>query len=108
MKKYYTRACNFYYGNHSRTLVRKKKTLPLNGNKSISFDYEILENKLLGDLRKNEMNFMKIWNNKDTAETKDFIKKTNCNCTYECALTYNILGNWRYQPRLISSLFKSY
>ena len=24
---------------------------------------EILENKELGDLRKNEMNFMKIWNN---------------------------------------------
>ena len=66
---------------------------------------EILEDKLLGDLRKNEMNFMKIWNNKETAETKDFIKKTNCNCTYECALTYNILGNWRYQPRLISSFF---
>ena len=66
---------------------------------------EILENKLLGDLRKNEMNFMKIWNNSDTAETKNFIKKTNCNCTYECALTYNILGNWRYQPHLISSVF---
>ena len=46
MKKYYTRACNFYYGNHSRTLVRKKKTLPLNGNKSISFDYlEIISRK---------------------------------------------------------------
>ena len=38
MKKYYTRACNFYYGNYSRALVRKKKTLPLNGNKSISFN----------------------------------------------------------------------
>ena len=46
MKKYYTRACNFYYGNHSRTLVRKKKTLPLNGNKSISFNYlEIISRK---------------------------------------------------------------
>ena len=69
---------------------------------------EILENKLLGNLRKNDMNFMKIWNNNTTMETKNFIKKTNCNCTYECALTYNILGNWRYQSRLISSIFKSY
>tara|TARA_B100000029_G_scaffold223166_1_gene221100 strand:- start:1744 stop:2847 length:1104 start_codon:yes stop_codon:yes gene_type:complete len=69
---------------------------------------EILENKILGNLRENNMDFMKIWNSKKTKDAKNFIKKTNCNCTYECALTYNILGNWRYQPRLIGSLFKSY
>ena len=38
MKKYYTRVCNFYYGKSSIRLVNKKKTLPLNGNKEISFD----------------------------------------------------------------------
>ena len=38
MKKYYTRVCNFYYGNTSVKLVNKKKTLPLNDNKKISFD----------------------------------------------------------------------
>jgi dihydropteroate synthase len=38
MKKYYTRACNFYYGTFSRELVKKKLTLPLCGNKNISFD----------------------------------------------------------------------
>ena len=37
MKKYYTRACNFAYGKSSIELVRKKKNLPLNGNKKISF-----------------------------------------------------------------------
>ena len=37
MKKYYTRACNFVYGNLSIELVDKKKTLPLNGNKKFSF-----------------------------------------------------------------------
>ena len=42
----------------------------------------------------------------DWSQTKDFILKTNCNCSYECALTYNILGNWRYQPSLISSILK--
>ena len=66
---------------------------------------EILEDKLLGDLRKNNMNFMQIWHNKQTSNTREFISNTNCNCTYECALTYNILGNWRYQPHLISSVF---
>ena len=39
MKKYYTRACNFYYGKESILLVNKKKTLPLNFNKEISFDH---------------------------------------------------------------------
>lgn len=66
---------------------------------------EILEDKLLGDLRKHNMNFSEIWQSRKTKDVKDFIKNTKCNCTYECALTYNILGNWRYQPSLISSFF---
>lgn len=69
------------------------------------FPCEILEKNIMGDLRENEMDLMKIWKNKSSNETRKFIKKTNCNCTYECALSYNILGNWRYQPSLISSLF---
>ena len=39
MKRYYTRACNFHYGNDSRILVDNNKTIPLNGNKNISFDH---------------------------------------------------------------------
>ena len=38
MPRYYTRACNFYYGNYSKNLVKKKKTIPLNHIKEISFD----------------------------------------------------------------------
>ena len=38
MKKYYTRACNFYYGKKSEDKIKKKKSLPLNGNPNISFD----------------------------------------------------------------------
>ncbi len=38
MRKYYTRACNFFYGSNSKLLVKKKLTLPLNGNNLISFD----------------------------------------------------------------------
>ena len=46
MTRYYTRACNFYYGLKSKTLVKKKKTLPLNGNSEISFDkIEIISRK---------------------------------------------------------------
>ena len=46
MKRYYTRACNFYYGKKSLKLLKKKKTLSLNGNKIISFDkLEIISRK---------------------------------------------------------------
>ena len=38
MPRYYTRVCNFYYGSKSKYLIKKKKALPLNGNKEISFD----------------------------------------------------------------------
>jgi dihydropteroate synthase len=38
MIRYYTRACNFYYGKESKELVKKKQTIPLNKNKNISFD----------------------------------------------------------------------
>ena len=38
MNRYYTRACNFYYGPHSKILVKKKKTIPLHGLDEISFD----------------------------------------------------------------------
>ncbi len=38
MKKYYTRACNFFYGSNSKKLVKKKITLPLCGDNTISFN----------------------------------------------------------------------
>ena len=46
MPRYYTRVCNFYYGTKSENLVKKKKSLPLNGNNKISFDQiEIISRK---------------------------------------------------------------
>ena len=38
MAKYYTRACNFYYGKLAYLLIKKKRALPLCGNKRIAFD----------------------------------------------------------------------
>tara|TARA_B100000427_G_scaffold260317_1_gene224593 strand:+ start:1390 stop:2442 length:1053 start_codon:yes stop_codon:yes gene_type:complete len=38
MKKYYTRACNFYYGSLSKQKIKKKLSLPVNGSHIISFD----------------------------------------------------------------------
>ena len=38
MRKYYTRACNFYHGSEAKKLIQTKKALPLNGKKNIAFD----------------------------------------------------------------------
>ena len=46
MIRYYTRACNFYYGKESKILLSKKKTFPLIGLQEISFDHiEIITRK---------------------------------------------------------------
>ena len=46
MNKYYTRACNFYYGATSKSYIKKKKSFPLNGYNDISFDkIEIIDRK---------------------------------------------------------------
>ena len=46
MIKYYTRACNFYYGSISKEKIKKKLSLPLNGSSFISFDnIEIITRK---------------------------------------------------------------
>jgi len=49
MRKYYTRPCNFYYGNYAKKLLRNKKALPLAGNSKIAFDQiEIFHKKKRG------------------------------------------------------------
>ena len=46
MVKYYTRACNFYFGSISRDKVKKKLSIALHGNDLISFDnIEIISRK---------------------------------------------------------------
>ena len=38
MRKYYTRPCNFYYGNYAKKLIKEKKALSLNGRSNMAFD----------------------------------------------------------------------
>ena len=56
MEKYYTRACNFYYGLNSIKRIKNKKALPLCGNKLISFDsIEIISRKSKKTIRLHEI-----------------------------------------------------
>ena len=64
MNRYYTRACNFYYGNKSKYLVNRKKTFPIHQIKEISFDHiEIITRKSKKKISihqiKNLSNFLK-------------------------------------------------
>ena len=45
MIKYYTRACNFYYGIQAKKLIQKKQALSLCGSNNLAFDkIEVLPN----------------------------------------------------------------
>ncbi len=84
MNKYYTRACNFYYGTISKTYIKKKKSIPLNGYNDISFDkIEIIDRKKrkiinLKDITKLN-NKLKIKVNRDlkNIKKKKTLKKLN-------------------------------
>ena len=83
MPRYYTRACNFYYGNISKNLIKKKKSLPLNGNNEISFDQiELISRKSkkkffinkLSSLSKPQIKQIKCDLKKITSKRKNFAK----------------------------------
>jgi len=61
---------------------------------------EVLD-KPLGKLSDFNSNFLDLWRSDKTKSVKKWIKDTKCNCTYECAMTYNVMSNYEYQPRLI-------
>ena len=77
MKKYYTRVCNFYYGNISKKLVKQRKTLPLNGNSEISFDHiEILSRNFKKKIHIKEIRKLsKFIKNKVNRDIKVITKK---------------------------------
>ncbi len=46
MRQYYTRPCNFFFGNYARSLIKKNTALSLNGLTNIAFDHiEIFQRK---------------------------------------------------------------
>ena len=74
MNKYYTRACNFYYGTQAKTLIKKKQALPLCGENKIAFDeIEIFTRKK----NKIESNFVNIKDVKKFNKKKQKIIKSH-------------------------------
>ena len=68
MQKYYTRACNFYYNTTSKENVKKKISVPIGGNKSISFDTI----EIITRTNKKKINIKDINNIPSNIKKKDF------------------------------------
>ena len=82
MSRYYTRVCNFYYGNTSKNLIKKKKSLPLNGIKEISFDQiEIISRNSKKKISINKLsNLPKLLKKKITTDLKKICSKKKNFC----------------------------
>ena len=65
------------------------------------FPCEVLTEKI-GNIRDVNYDIRKLWYSKKADELRDFIKNTNCHCTYECAMTTSVLFN---PKQLMKSFF---
>ena len=100
MPRYYTRACNFYYGKESKTLVNKKKTLPLNNNKEISFDkIEILSRKSNKKISIHELNRLpKYLRNQISLDLKNIVSKKKNFANLNFRKIPNVMGVLNLTP----------
>ena len=65
---------------------------------------EILK-KSLGNIKNYNMDFMKLWENEKSNETRKWIKDTKCNCHWECIYTYNLISSPKYSTKIASKVF---
>ena len=79
MIKYYTKACNFYFGSISKEKVKTKLSIPLHGNNLISFDtIELISRKEKKIINiKKISKFKKILKKKVSLDIKQISKKKN-------------------------------
>ncbi len=100
MKRYYTRVCNFYYGKESKLLVRKKKTLPLNGNSRISFDHiEIISKNSRNKFPINNLNKLpKLLKKQVTSDLKKCTSKNRNFAKFNFLNIPNIMGILNLTP----------
>ena len=79
MVKYYTRACNFFYGYKAKNLIKTKNALPLCGNYNIAFDKIEIIKRNKGHFITKKIHFKNTKNLKSNLKTKiqkDIIKIT--------------------------------
>ena len=100
MPRYYTRACNFYYGNLSKKLVKEKKTISLNGNNLISFDsIELITRKSKKKISINKVNRLpRLIKKKVLSDLKNITKKKKNFSNFNFLKLPNIMGILNLTP----------
>ena len=100
MPRYYTRACNFYYGKTSKSLVKNKKSLPLNGNKEISFDQiELISRNSKKKIKINKLNNLpKLLKKQVVQDLKNIISKKKNFANLNFNKCPNIMGILNVTP----------
>jgi dihydropteroate synthase len=100
MRRYYTRVCNFYYGKESKVLVSKKKTLPLNNNKEISFDHiEIISRQSKKKISIKEINSLpKLLKKQIILDLKNIKLKKNNFANFDFQKIPNLMGVLNLTP----------
>ena len=85
MSRHYTRACNFYYGKISKSLIKDKKSLPLNGNKEVSFDQiELISRSSKKKIKINKLNNLpKLLKKQVTQDLKKITSKKKKFCKFK-------------------------
>ena len=100
MTRYYTRVCNFYYGNESKILVNKKKSIPLNNNKKISFDHiEIISRRSKKKISIKKINSLsKLQRNQVNLDLKNINSKKKNFANLDFKNIPNIMGVLNLTP----------
>ena len=100
MPRYYTRVCNFFYGNQSKYLVSKKKAIPLHQIKEISFDQiEIVTRKSKKRISINHIKYLpKILKTKINLDLKKIKSKKKNFSNLNFKKIPNILGILNLTP----------
>ena len=100
MPRYYTRACNFYFGKQSKIFVNKKKSIPLHQIKEISFDHvEIITRKTIRKISINKIrNLPKKLKTKINSDLKKIRSKKSNFSNLNFKKIPNILGVLNLTP----------
>ena len=100
MSRYYTRVCNFYYGFQSKNLIKKNKSLPLNGNKEISFNQiEIISRKSKKKISINKLKSLpKLLKKKVLLDLKNITSKKKNFSNLNFSKLPNIMGVLNLTP----------
>ena len=100
MQKYYTRACNFYFGKTSKYKIKRKLSFTLGGNNSISFDsIEIISRASKKRISIKNINKLPLKIKKRVLFDLKNICKKKKNCKFKIKRFANIDGSSKFNSR---------